>query len=86
MAATTPGTWSYDPGRQLVRSDAPDADGHAPALVCWPAITDLLEACEEALRVLSAVQGMIIIKRDPGSQKCIESLEAALAKAKGETP
>ncbi len=48
-------------------------DAHAP----------LLAACEEAYRVLCIVQGMVIINRDLGTQKCIEALEEVIAAAKG---
>lgn len=45
------------------------------------AAPDLLAACAEAERVLSAVQGMIIIARDPGSQRCLERLADAITLA-----
>ena len=70
--------WMNPEDRAAVCAPIADAIRSATA-----ARDDLLAACEEAERVLSAVQGMIVISRDPGSQECLDRLAAVIAKARG---
>ncbi len=91
MAEHTPGPWRYIrtgdywqitptgiEGKDNM--DGNEADYHLIA-----AAPELLAACEEAYRVLAIVQGMVIINRDPGTQRCLDLLEEVMKKARGET-